>query len=253
MARRRVPPARRRNFETYVPINDTPISDADIATLPESVARYLKRTGVVGKRPVQTVRLRQRGLFKMSQTGKWATMVAEQRYMVQPPEFVWHATITPFPLAPVKVRDGFTDGRGWLEAKLFGLFPVARSRGPETDQGELLRFMSEIVWFPTAWLRNYITWESVDERSASATIDYEGLTASAVVSFDEQDRIAAIEAQRYRIVGNQYSLDTWAALMTEYKNLQGFEIPTSAQAMWKLAAGDFVYFRGEISAIEYDS
>ncbi len=230
-----------------------PISEADLAAVPEPVARYLRRAGVVGRTRVQNVRLRQRGTFRMSEKGGWAAMAAEQRYTVQPPAFVWRATIAAFLLAQVKVTDGFADGHGWLAAKLFGLFSVADARGPEVDQGELLRFMTEIVWFPTAWLSGYITWQPVDARSVKATIDHQGITASAILTFDEQDRMAAIEAQRFRMVGARYSLDTWVIELARYEEHSGLLIPTAGRALWKLPAGDYDYFKGEITDLEYDT
>jgi len=234
-------------------MNDIPIPEADLSPLPEPVARYLRRCGVVGKRPIQTVRLRQRGTFKMSETSDWAKLTAEQHYTIDPPSFVWRATITPFPLAPVKVVDAFTAGRGLLEAKLFGCFTVARARGPETDRGELLRFMSEIAWFPTAWLSDYISWQAVNARSARVTIRYEDRSVTALVTFDDHDRIVTMEAQRPRIVGAQFSLDPWVTPVWHHTMVNGFEIPLAGQALWRLPAGDFVYFRGEISDLEYDT
>jgi Family of unknown function (DUF6544) len=234
-------------------MNDSPISDADLAPLPEPIARYLRRCGVVGRRPIRTAHLRQRGAFKMSESSGWATMTAEQRFTVDPPSFVWRATIMPFALVPVKVVDAFTAGRGFLEAKLFGCVAVARASGPETDQGELLRFMSEIAWFPTAWLSDYISWQAVDARSARVTIRHEDITANALVSFDDRDRIASMEARRYRIVGARYSLETWVTRVCRYAEIGGLEVPLAAEALWRSPAGDFVYFKGEISDLEFDA
>lgn len=106
---------------------------------------------------MRTVHLRQRGRFRLSPNGAWAELSADQRYTVDPPAFVWRATISPSPLLPIKVQDAFIGGHGRLAARLFGHVPVAHARGPQTDAGELQRFMGEIVWFPTAWLSPYIT------------------------------------------------------------------------------------------------
>ena len=68
---------------------------------------------------------------------------------------------------PIAGRDRYADGHGHMLIKLASLLTVADGAGPEIDQGTLLRYLGEIVWFPSAALRDYISWEAIDERSAA--------------------------------------------------------------------------------------
>lgn len=38
-----------------------------------------------------------------------------------------------------------------------------------------MRFLSEFVWIPDAFLRDYVTWEGVDDLNAKATITNKGI------------------------------------------------------------------------------
>lgn len=229
------------------------IREADLSGLPSPVSRYLRKTGIIGRSRIERVTLRQRGRFKTSEAARWAPFSAEQRYTVPTPSFVWRATIATSLLMPVKVVDGFASGRGFLEAKLFGVIRVAHARGPETDRGELLRFMSEIIWFPTAWLEPYIGWRPVDDRSARVSIDAGGISESAIIRFDDEDRVIAMQAKRYRTAADGFSLDDWRVTAAGHRVVNGMLIPMSGRATWTLPSGDFTYFDGEITSLSYET
>jgi uncharacterized protein DUF6544 len=228
-----------------------PISEADLRSLPDPVVRYLRRCGVIGKVPIGRVLLRQRGRFRMSSDGAWARLRAEQCYTVRPPSFRWRATISPMPFVPVKVVDAFADGQGGLEAKLFGLFTVAQARGQQTDHSELLRFLAEMVWFPTAFVSDYVTWRSSGDRCADATITWGKTSASATFWFDDDDRVIRVDAMRYRIVAGGYALDSWSTPLRGHRLIDGLLVPLQGRALWKLPTGDFEYFDGEITELAY--
>ena len=73
--------------------------------------------------------------------------------------------------------------------KLLSIITLANEHGPEVDQGELLRYLAEIVWFPTAWLSDYIQWEAIDAQSAKATIILPNNTVAAVLHFNEKGQM----------------------------------------------------------------
>ena len=81
------------------------------------------------------------------------------------------------------------------------LFAVADASGPEIDQGSALRWLAESLWFPYALVSDAIEWESIDARSARATLRGDGLATQAVFEIDEEGKIAALHADRYRDVG----------------------------------------------------
>ena len=44
--------------------------------------------------------------------------------------------------------------RVFLGAKLWGLIPIARGRGPVADRSEAQRYLAELVWCPMAFFHN---------------------------------------------------------------------------------------------------
>jgi hypothetical protein len=229
------------------------VREDDINALPEPVQRYLIYTQIVGKPRIRTVSLKQRGYFRQKQNQKWLPLRAVQYFTLDPPGFVWYGSLSPAPLVSITGTDVFCNGKGRMVIKLLSLFRIADASGPEVDQGELLRYLGEMVWFPTACLNDFIRWHSVDSRSARATITTGGITASGVFHFNDRGEIVDLVAERYGDFGRGFELATWSPRVSEYREINGLRIPMRGEVAWKLKSGEFPYGRMEITEIEYDS
>ncbi|MDT8307799.1 MAG: hypothetical protein RRC07_17825, partial [Anaerolineae bacterium] len=126
--------------------------------LPDPVQRYLTYTGVVGKPVVNTTRLEMKGRIRQDEEQPWMDFVAGEFYTVTPPAFTWHAATKVAGLPLVRVRDSYVDGAGNLQVSFAGLRTMSDARGPDVDQGSLMRYLNEMMWFPTAYLGDNITW-----------------------------------------------------------------------------------------------
>ncbi|MCO8265302.1 hypothetical protein NKF06_01520 [Haloferax sp. AB510] len=229
---------------------------ADISDLPAPVRRYLERV-LPGEYPdVQSVRLRQTGEFRLGDADSpWKSMTATQHYTVAPPGFVWDTRIDLVPFLPVRVVDAFVGGAGSLEAKFLSVITVADApRSPELDEGELARHLAEMVWFPTAFLPGHgVSWEPRDDRSARATLAHRGSTATVVFHFDENDEIVRVTADRWRDTGDgEFERCPWTGYFSDYRELDGVRVPTTAEVAWNLPSGDLPYWRATIDDVEYD-
>ncbi len=72
---------------------------------------------------------------------------------------------------PAGVHDAYVNGRAVLTARLFGLIKVMESPDSPELTGELLRFLAEGPWYPTALLPGpHVSWEPIDDDSARLTL-----------------------------------------------------------------------------------
>lgn len=232
--------------------NDQLIIKSDLKGLPVPVQKWLEYSQVIGKERISTVRLKQKAMMRMNENQGWMPVQAEQYFTTAQPGFVWKARIKAAPLFYIVGRDKYEDGKGNMLIKLLSVITVADSKGKEIDQGTLLRYLAETVWFPTAVLSNYIKWEEIDSRSAKATMSFGGISASGVFTFNEQGEVINFVAERYREFEGQYELNIWTILMREYQEFNGIRIPTEGDVIWKLETGDFNWFQFEITEIEYN-
>jgi hypothetical protein len=239
------------SMSTAVP--DKLVSEEMLEGLPEPVQRYLTYTGVIDKPWVHSVFLKQTGRFRQSVDQPWMPMAAEQTYSVDPPGFVWDARFKMAGLPLLRARDAYEDGHGHMYGKLAGLFTVFDVRGEQLDQGAMLRYLSEMIWFPSAFLGDNISWESLDDHSARVTLSDRGKEVSGVLYFDTEGRVTNFTTQRYREVDGDFSLDPWSTPIGRYGTLAGLNLPVTGKAMWNLPAGDLDYVELEITELVYNS
>lgn len=229
------------------------ITEDDIRDLPIPVQRYLKYTGILGKAKIETVKLLYKGSFRMRENQRGMPLKVEQYYTIDPPAFVWYGSIEPVPLISVKARDVFHTGKGNMLIKLLGLITVGEDTGPEIDQGTLVRYLSELIWFPSAALCDYIRWEPIDINSAKATIDYRGVNGSAVFHFNEKGEITNVVANRYMTDSGEHVLRKWSTPILDYMEANGVRVPSKGRAVWHLSSRDFTYIELEVTHIEYNN
>jgi len=172
---------------------------------------------------------------------------------VSAPGFVWFATLHLAPFLWIQARDCFVSGRGNMLVKPLSVLAVADASGPEIDQGAALRWLAESLWFPYALVSDAIEWVAIDARSARATLRRDGLATQAVFEIDEEGRIAALRAERYRDVGHGHSvLDAWSGRYRDYVECSGFRVPASVEVTWNLSSRPFSYARFRITTLEYN-
>ncbi len=190
-----------------------------VAHLPSVVQKWLERSNIIGKEVIQTVHLKQKGEMRTKLDGSWMPVEAEQYFTVEKPGFIWIGDVEAAPFVYFSGRDKYEEGRGHMLIKVLSLYLVVNSIGKEIDQGNLLRYLAEIVWFPSAALSNYIAWEELDSTSAKVTMSYSGITASGVFAFNAD--------------GDEEN---------GYREFEGIRISAKSTVTWKLKTGDFNWF-----------
>ncbi|MFO8068416.1 MAG: DUF6544 family protein [Alkalibacterium sp.] len=229
------------------------VSEEDLTALPASVQRWLQYSGIVGREKIVSGRLKQEAEMRMEADGQWMTVEAEQYFTSEEPGFIWSATINAAPFVHIAGRDKYLNGKGSMLIKPMSLFTIADSKGEEIDQGTLLRYLAETVWFPSAVLNDYIRWKEIDEDNAKATMTYGGISTSGVFTFNQMGEVTNFEAERYGEFDGEFSLETWSISVSDYKTFEGIKVPTKGKITWKLDDGDFNWFNFEVREIEYNN
>jgi hypothetical protein len=140
-----------------------------------------------------------------------------------------------------------------MYGKLAGMITVFDQRGEQLDQGAMLRYLSEMIWFPAAFLGENITWEEVDQYSSQVTLTDQGRSVSGLIYVDETGKFTNFTAQRYREVSGDFSLDPWSTPVEEYGVLAGLNLPIKGKAVWNLPEGDLDYVDLDITELEYNT
>lgn len=228
------------------------VTQEDISELPPSVIKWLEYVGIVGKEKIVSVYVKQKAEMRLEKDKPWMPVEAEQYFTSDEPGFIWKANIKAAPLFHISGRDKYENGKGNMLIRILSLFTVADSKGVEIDQGTLLRFLAETMWFPTAALNEYLTWEEIDQYNAKATMTYGDVTASGIFTFNDEGQVVNFEAERYGEFNGEMRLETWSIPVQEYKEFEGIKIPTKGSVTWKIDTGDFNWFNFELTEVKYN-
>ncbi len=228
----------------------------ELLTLPAPVQRYFHTVLKEGQPLVASVNVEHAGTFNMSATGEqWKPFRSTQRVVIQRPGFVWDARIRMVPGMPIHVHDAYVAGEGVLAARLFGLFTVMKQPStPELAQGELMRFLAEAAWYPTALLPSQgVVWKGIDDSRASATLTDVTISVTLLFQFDVQGRISSVRSEgRYREVDGGQIATPWQGRVWDYQRRDGMLIPLAGEVAWLLPDGAKPYWRGHIINIAYE-
>lgn len=248
--------ARRARLEAArMPVEPTAVDFRELEGLPAPVQRYFRTALQAGQPMIAGVRMRHRGRFNVGEaTDAWKPFVSDQRVVARRPGFDWEARIGLMPGLTLRVHDAYVAGEGVLQAALLGLFTVADLRGTRAlAEGELMRFLAEAVWYPTALLPSQgVCWDAVDARSARATLVDGAVSAALVFAFDDSGMISTVQAEaRGRSVGREIVPTPWHGRFWNYQARGGLQVPLEGEVAWLLPQGARPYWRGHIVDIDY--
>jgi len=239
-----------------LPIKPATYDENEIEGLPAPVRRYFRAVLKDGQPMVSVARLRHEGRFNMGETrAKWRRFTSTQVAVTRRPGFDWDGRIAMAPGLNVFVHDAYVAGEGILHVELLGLATLADLRGtPEVARGELMRFLAEAAWYPTALLPSQgVRWDPVDDQSAKATLTDGATTASLVFHFDGEGLISGVRAAaRSRIVNGVLVATPWRGRFWGHEVRGGMRVPLEGEVAWELPEGSWPYWRGRATDITYE-
>jgi hypothetical protein len=202
--------------------------------------------GEEAARTIRAVEWREAGEIRSSLKARWMPFTATQRSDATRSAFRWDAVIGTGALTRTAVTDAFEEGRGFLTARAAGVVPVARIEGPETDRGEIQRYLADLGRCPTALLLHpTLEFASAGEGVLRAR-DAAGPEGATVdLELGPEGAPVAVRAMRFRAQGRRFVEGPWSGRMTGAQEWEGLRVPVGLTVSWHLPEGEFAYFRAE--------
>jgi len=220
------------------------ITKISIEHLPEPLQKFLDYSGVIGTPKYQNIMVRQNGKIKLDTTQQFLDFTAVQYYNTVNPSFLWTCQVPVLPFVSIYGRDLLLNGNGNMWIRFAHLFTIANATGSDIDHASLIRYLSEMLWFPHALTNDFIRWEIIDANSARAIIKLNDIEASGVFYFDDSGRITLFRTIRFKEGDEQRP---WKTTFNNYQRINGIMIPCTGQAIWELPEQDFVYIDIDIT------
>ena len=137
--------------------------------------------------------------------------------------------------------------------KALSLFTIANSSGKDLDQGAMMRFLNEMMWFPSGSLGKNISFEPIDANSVRVTLKDMGKSVTATMYFDDEGKLTNFIAPRYRDMGNsKFELENWSTPIREYGKFEGSKLPMKGSGVWNLKEGDLEYIDLTVTDLKYN-
>ncbi len=246
----------------------TPVTPArydaarELDGLPAPVQRFFRAVLRDGQPMIAAVALSHRGSFNLAAEGaeQWKPFTSAQRVATRRPGFVWDGRVAVLPGVAVHVHDAYIGGEGILHPVFLGLITLVDMRGnsPEPGgvaQGELMRWLAEAAWYPTALLPSQgVRWRAVDEDAAQATLTDGAVSVTLSFRFNRHSGLieSARAEARGRTVGQRVVMTPWEGRWFDAAERDGMRVPMRGEVAWLTPEGRKPYWRGTVTALAFE-
>jgi hypothetical protein len=117
-----------------------------------------------------------------------------------------------------------------------------------------MRYLGEAAWLPTRLLPgDGLSWATVDDNTAEATLSDGTTTVSLQFRFDEEGNLVELfSPDRFREVNGAYVPTPWRVRALGQDVVGGMRMMTPSVAEWLLPEGPLPYWRGRITQVTYE-
>jgi hypothetical protein len=232
-----------------------PLTDADIAQLPDPVRGYLRASGAVGRPRVRNFRVRMHGRIRSGPDARWLPLTAEQHNLVEPAERLFYLDGSMF-VIPVQGYHRYVGPSATMRVRAAGLVSLVDVSGNEMNQGETVTLFNDMcVMAPATLVDPAIVWEPVDARTARATFTNAGQTIRAELSFNEAGELSNFWSDdRYQTSsdGATFKRVRWSTPLGRYRSFDGVRLASGGEGRWHEAGGEYAYIELVIDEIHYN-
>ncbi len=224
-------------------LDSRPVCGDDLEHVPAVVAKYLRYSGVVGKKRISAMRLTHSGTFKPGADKAFMPVKGEYYITTRQPSFCWYGKISFFPGVTAAAFDSYAGGQGRMLVKLMSVFSIVNDSSDNVTRSAFGRCIAELTMTPSFFLdAGRIAWTSSDSVSAECTITDAGMSANAKLFFKGDGSLERITVDRYFDRGNGHStLEKFTGIGAGVFERNGYKIAAVYDGYWNLKEGDLHY------------
>lgn len=231
------------------------VGEKELSYLPFPVQNYFRFCRLVGKPKGHYAQVNWETFYlKMAPEKGWTKVQSYQYNFIDEPVRLAYMFTKLGSVIPFEGLDRYVDGHGNMLIKIARFFTLGDSKGSEMDKSALVTILAEALLIPSYALQPYITWTSIDDRSAKATLKHQGKEVSGIFYFGDSGEMVKFETsdRYYAEKDGSYTNLKWVVTISSYKEINGVKIPYELSARWHTPQGEFEYFKGKIGSVNYN-
>lgn len=234
---------------------DVVLADGDLAHLPMSVQRYLRRAGVIGQPWVHNLRARLHGRIRQGPDSQWMPFTAEQHNVVHEPARLFYMDASML-LVPFQVLHRYVDASAMMRVKVAGLVPVVDMSGTKMTRAETVTLFNDMcIMAPATLIDPAITWEDVDALTVRAKFTNAGYTIRAELVFNEVGELTNFwsdDRRRAAADGKTLEAVRWSTPVGTYRSFGAVRLASRGEGRWHEEGGEYAYLELELDEVEYN-
>lgn len=231
------------------------LTEADIASLPDPVQRYIRHSGAVGQPRIRNVRATWTGRIRSDAASPWMLFTAEQFNTIDSPRrfFLMDASMKGL---PVDVLHAFDDRGATMRVRVLSVYPMVNAKGEGLTRAETVTLFNDIcVVAPGALISPLIAWEPVDARTVKARFTLRANTVSAELFFNERDELVDFisdDRSASSSDGGTLTAVRWSTPLSKYAAMGPVLVATRGDVVWHPVTGTFAYGEFELTSLAYN-
>ncbi|WP_240778009.1 DUF6544 family protein [Nonomuraea basaltis] len=236
-----------------------PVTEADLAGLPEPVADYVRASGAMGKPRVTDFYADIHGRIRSGPDEAWMSFTGKQlNTFGATPQRLFFITASKSGL-PVDVLHVFDAGSATMRVKALSLVRIVDASGPDADRAETVTLFNDLVVLaPAALIDAPIRWSAVDDLRVRGAFTSGAHTVTADLIFNARHELVDfISDDRLRASadGKTFTRQRWSTPIRAFRHLHGRRAAVTGEARWHAPApeGRFSYVEFHVDDIAYNT
>ena len=230
-----------------------PLTEEDLAGLPDPVRRYVARSGAIGRPRPQTMRVRfDADMFRKPGQPPMPSTAVQYTFFARPTRlFLMKARMFGLPVRALHVYRG---EQATFTVRVASLINVVDLRGPEISAAESVTVLNDLcLMAPGALVDPRLAWVPVDDRVAGVSFANGPHRVAATLMFNEQDELVDFRSDDRPDSSTGRSVPMrWSTPVDEHRDLDGRHLVYRARTVYDRPEGRFTYGRFSVRSIEYD-
>ena len=230
------------------------LREADLASLPLPVRRYLVHAGVLGQPRPWNMRaeLDAEMIEKPGATPLPAT--SEQNNFFDEPVRLFFMRATMSGLGVAILHD-YGRGQASMRVRVAGLFYAVDLQGADLFQAETVTMLNDMaIMAPGSLAGPRLRWHEADDRSAEVTFESGGRAVRATLYFNEKDELTNFVSDDRLALGEDGVLRRFrfSTPVSDYQRYGPYRLASRGEVIWHYPEGPFTYGRFVLKRIEYN-
>jgi len=236
-----------------LPESSQVITQADLDALPAPVARYVARSGALGRPRITGFSTDYEGRFRNGFDAPWMRFSSTQVNVIEPSSrrFLMEASMRGLPVTGLH---RFVDDEARMRIRVASLVEVVNAAGPEMTQAETVTIFNDLcVMAPAALVGAPVEWTVLGEDRVQGKFTRGGVTVSAELRFDADGDLVDFESgDRYFTADGKETVRLpWRTPVSDYRWFGPVRLPGTGRLIWRRPSGDFQYGEFHLKRVRY--